>query len=123
MPIDARDVADVTTDPATAATEKTAVLYRMALPGHLCPSGQKARWLLKSKGYDVDDRLFRTRPEVDAFKEEYGVSTTPQAWIEGKRVGGYSAVYRLSWHTHMANARLVHFGLNDPTGDAEASRY
>lgn len=90
MPKDARDVADVTTDPATAATEKTAVLYRMALPSHLCPSGQKARWLLKSKGYDVDDRLFRTRPEVDAFKEEYGVSTTPQAWIEGKRVGGYS---------------------------------
>lgn len=31
-----RDVADVNTDPATAATGKTAVLYRMALPDHLC---------------------------------------------------------------------------------------
>ena len=92
MPKDTRDVADVTTDPATTATGKTAVLYRMALPNHLCPAGQKARWLLKSKGYDVDDRLFRERPEVDAFKEEFDVPTTPQVWIEGERVGGYDAL-------------------------------
>lgn len=92
MPKDTRDVADVMTDPATAATGKTAVLYRMALPNHLCPSGQKARWLLKSKGYDIDDRLFRERPEVDAFKEEYDVPTTPQVWIDGERVGGYDAL-------------------------------
>ena len=90
MPKDTRDVAEVSTDPATAATGKTAVLYRMALPDHLCPSGQKARWLLDSKGYDVDDRLFRTRAEVDAFKAEHGVPTTPQVWIEGERVGGYT---------------------------------
>ncbi|NNE50935.1 MAG: glutaredoxin [Sulfitobacter sp.] len=92
MPKDTRDVADVATDPATAATGKTAVLYRMALPDHLCPSGQKARWLLYRKGYDVDDRLFRDRSEVDAFKEEYGVPTTPQVWIEGERVGGYDTL-------------------------------
>lgn len=90
MPKDTRDVTEVTTDPAAAASGKTAVLYRMALPDHLCPSGQKARWLLKSKGYEVDDRLFRARPEVDAFKKEYDVPTTPQIWIEGERVGGYS---------------------------------
>ena len=90
MPKDTRDAADVTTDPAAAATGKTAVLYRMALPGHLCPSGQKARWLLERQGYDVDDRLFRTRDEVDAFKALHGVATTPQAWIEGERVGGYT---------------------------------
>lgn len=95
MPKDTRVVADVTTDPVTDATGKTAVLYRMSLPDHLCPSGQKARWLLKSKGYDVDDRVFRTRPEVDAFKEEYSVSTTPQVWIEGKRIGGYSDLREL----------------------------
>ncbi|MCQ0972060.1 glutaredoxin [Paracoccus sp. TK19116] len=87
---DTRDVADVTTAPAIAAIGKTAVLYRMALPDHLCPSGQKASWLLKSKGYQVDDRLFRTRAEVDAFKAEHGVKTTPQVWIEGERVGGYT---------------------------------
>ena len=90
MPKDTRDVADVATDPAAAATGRTAVLYRMALPDHLCPAGQKSRWLLKSKGYEVDDRLFRAREEVDAFKEAHGVATTPQAWIEGERVGGYT---------------------------------
>jgi glutaredoxin len=85
-----RDVSDVGGDPAAAATGRTAVLYRMALPDHLCPSGQKARWLLDRKGYEVDDRLFRTRAEVDAFKAEHGVPTTPQVWIEGERVGGYT---------------------------------
>lgn len=89
---DTSDAADVTTDPAKAATGKTAVLYRMALPDHLCPAGQKTRWLLKSKGYDVDDRLFRERPEVDAFKKEFDVPTTPQVWIEGERIGGYDAL-------------------------------
>ena len=87
---DTRDAADVRTDPARAATGKTAVLYRMALPDHLCPSGQKSRWLLDRHGYEVDDRLFRTRAEVDAFKAEHGVATTPQTWIEGARVGGYT---------------------------------
>ena len=77
-------------DAAAAAEGRTAVLYRMALPDHLCPSGQKARWLLERHGYEVDDRLFRTRAEVDAFKAEHDVRTTPQAWIEGERVGGYT---------------------------------
>ena len=90
MPKDTRDATEATTDPACDATGKTAVLYRMALPDHLCPAGQKSRWLLKRTGYDVDDRLFRTRAEVDAFKAERDVATTPQAWIEGERVGGYT---------------------------------
>ena len=92
MPCDTQDVADVTADPAASATGKTAVLYRMALPNHLCPSGQKARWLLERNGYEVDDRLFRARSEVDAFKAQYDVPTTPQVWIEGKRIGGYDAL-------------------------------
>jgi len=90
MPKDTNDVADVDTNPAEAAVGKTAVLYRMALPDHLCPSGQKARWLLERQGYRVDDRLFRTRTEVDAFKAAHDVKTTPQIWIEGERAGGYS---------------------------------
>lgn len=90
MPKDTRDVADVATDPAADATGKTAVIFRMALPDHLCPSGQKARWLLETKGYKVDDRLFRERAEVDAFKRTYDVATTPQIWIEGAQIGGYS---------------------------------
>ena len=51
--------------------EKTAVLYRMVLPDHICPYGWKARHLLRSRGYKVDDRLLTTRAEVDAFKEYY----------------------------------------------------
>ena len=92
MPKNAQNTADVTTDPATAARGTKAVLYRMALSNHLCPSGQKALWLLKRNGFEVDDRLFRERPEVDTFKEEYGVPTTPQVWIDGERVGGYDAL-------------------------------
>ena len=96
---DTRNVSEVSTDPAAAATGKTAVLYRMALPNHLCPSGQKARWLLDRKGYTVDDRVFRTRDEVDAFKARFDVPTTPQIWIEGARVGGYDALrQRLTDH-------------------------
>ncbi|MGR3436100.1 MAG: MauE/DoxX family redox-associated membrane protein [Shimia sp.] len=77
---------------ARAATK--AVLYRMALPDHLCPSGQKAAWRLRRAGYDVDDRLFRTRAEVDAFKAEHDVATTPQIWIDGERIGGHDALRR-----------------------------
>ena len=77
-------------DPAHDATGRTAVLYRMVLPDHLCPSGLKARWLLRRKGYSVIDRPLTTRAETDAFKARHGVATTPQAWIEGRRIGGYS---------------------------------
>lgn len=89
MPKDTHDATGFAIAPAQAATGKTAVLYRMDLPNHLCPSGQKARWLLNTKGYTVDDRLLRSRSEVDAFKAKHAVATTPQVWIEGQRVGGY----------------------------------
>ncbi|SFE89264.1 MauE/DoxX family redox-associated membrane protein [Roseivivax sediminis] len=69
---------------------KTASLYRMSMPGHLCPFGLKSKALLEWKGYKVDDHLLTSRPEIDAFKEAHGVQTTPQAWIDGDRVGGFS---------------------------------
>lgn len=69
---------------------RRAILYRMALPDHLCPSGQKARFLLRRRGYDIEDHLLRTREEVDALKARLGVSTTPQVFIGGERIGGYS---------------------------------
>lgn len=71
-------------------TGKTASLYRMVLPDHLCPSGLKARWLLESEGYEVEDHALLTREETDAFKAQHGVGTTPQAWIDGQRIGGYT---------------------------------
>ncbi|MBW0145609.1 glutaredoxin family protein [Sphingomicrobium clamense] len=65
-------------------------LHRMVMPDHLCPSGLKALDLLKREGFEVDDRPLTSRPEVDAFKAEHGVATTPQIWIGDERIGGYS---------------------------------
>ncbi|WP_163846183.1 glutaredoxin family protein [Pseudooceanicola aestuarii] len=68
---------------------RTATLYRMDMPDHLCPFGLKSRWLLRRKGYAVDDHLLTNRRETDAFQRKHDVTTTPQTWIEGTRIGGY----------------------------------
>jgi glutaredoxin len=78
----------------TASTASTATLYRMVLPTHTCPYGLKARHLLRSEGYVVDDRWLVTRAETDAFKAQHGVKTTPQAFIDGERIGGYDDLRR-----------------------------
>lgn len=77
-----------------SAPGKTAVVYRMVMPDHVCPYGRKALWLLKRKGYAVEDRHLKTRAETDAFKGEHGVATTPQTFIDGRRVGGYDDLRR-----------------------------
>lgn len=66
----------------------------MVMPGHVCPWGLKARHLLRSRGYQVDDRWLTTRDQVDAFKAEHGVSTTPQVFIDGLRIGGHDDLRR-----------------------------
>lgn len=75
-------------------TEKRAVLFRMVMPGHVCPWGLKARHLLKSRGFAVEDHWLRTREETDAFKQAHGVRTTPQTFIGGERIGGYDDLRR-----------------------------
>jgi glutaredoxin len=71
-----------------------AVLYRMVMPEHVCPYGLKAKHLLESRGYAVEDHWLKTREETDAFKAEHGVKTTPQAFIGGERIGGYDDLRR-----------------------------
>lgn len=71
-----------------------AILYRMVMPGHTCPYGLKARHLLKRRGFAIDDRWLTTRAEVDAFKAEHGVQTTPQTFIDGVRIGGHDDLRR-----------------------------
>jgi glutaredoxin len=71
-------------------SRKTASLYRMAMPGHLCPFGLKSKSLLKRKGFEIDDNLLTTRDEVDAFKKAHGVATTPITFIGGEQIGGYT---------------------------------
>ena len=73
---------------------KTATLYRMVMPTHTCPYGIKALDLLKRKGFEVEDHHLNTREATDAFKVEHGVKTTPQTFIDGKRVGGYDDLRR-----------------------------
>ena len=67
---------------------RAATLYRMVLPTHECPYGVRSKAMLEKAGYSIEEHILATRPDVDAFKEEHGVATTPQIFIEGKRVGG-----------------------------------
>jgi glutaredoxin 3 len=70
------------------AEDKTATLYRMVLPDHVCPFGVRAKQMLEGSGFSVDDRILGSRQEVDAFEDEQGVDTTPQVFIDGERIGG-----------------------------------
>lgn len=74
--------------------EKTAILYRMVMPEHVCPYGRKSLWLLKRKGYQVDDRHLTSRAETDAFKAQHDVKNTPQTFIAGQRIGGHDDLRR-----------------------------
>ena len=77
-----------------AASAKKAVLHRMVMKDHICPWGLKSLHLLKSNGYEVEDRHLTTREAIDAFKARHGVATTPQTFINRERVGGYDDLKR-----------------------------
>ena len=68
---------------------KTAKLYRMVTSQHICPFGLRSKDLLEREGFEVEDHQLSSREETDAFKQQYDVETTPQTFIDGKRVGGY----------------------------------
>jgi len=70
-------------------TDRQARLYRMATPEHNCPFGMKTLDLLQREGFEVEDHPLRSRAETDAFKDEHGVETTPQVFIDDERIGGY----------------------------------
>ncbi len=74
---------------------RTATLYRMVLPDHVCPFGVRAKQLLQHAGYTIEEHILRSREAVDAFKAEHGVDTTPQVFIDGRRIGGSDAVAEL----------------------------
>jgi glutaredoxin len=83
---------------------KTAQLYRMVMPDHLCPYGLKSKDLLERQGFTVEDHHLKTREETDAFQREHEVDTTPQTFIDGRRIGGYDDLRE-------------HFGKEDKQGD------
>ena len=80
------------------AAGKTARLYRMVMPDHVCPYGLKSKALLERKGYAVDDHHLTTRAETDAFKTAHDVETTPQTFIGDERIGGYDALRAFFGH-------------------------
>jgi len=67
---------------------QTATLHRMVLPDHECPFGVRAKGMLEQAGYQVDDRPLTSRAEVDAFKKEHNLTTTPLIFIGEECVGG-----------------------------------
>lgn len=71
-------------------TKKTAKIYRMKTNNHICSFGLRAKALLKKKGYLINDNLLKTTEEVDYFKRKHDVKTTPQIFIDDKRIGGLS---------------------------------
>ena len=68
---------------------KKAILYRMVTKEHICPYGLRSKDLLEREGYSVEDSHLTSRNDTDDFKQKHGVETTPQTFIEEKRVGGY----------------------------------
>lgn len=93
---------------ARANDAPRAVLYRMDMPEHHCPFGLKSKHLLERKGFAVEDHTLESRAATDDFMAEEGVETTPQAYIDGERIGGYDDLRR-------------HFGLE--VRDSEATTY
>ena len=79
--------------------DRKATLYRMVLPDHTCPFGLRARQMLDQHGFEVDEHILGSREEVDAFKAEQGVDTTPQIFIGGERIGGSDELERLLTET------------------------
>ena len=71
---------------------QSVVLYRMILPEHTCPFGVRTKEMLETAGLEFEDRILSSREEVEAFKAEHGVATTPQTFIDGERIGGSDEV-------------------------------
>jgi glutaredoxin len=60
----------------------------MKLSDHECPFGLLARRMLDDAGFEVEEHLLTSRDDVDAFKEEQQVATTPIIFIDGEKIDG-----------------------------------
>lgn len=89
-------------------TQKKAVVYRMMTDSHTCPFGLKTVDLLRREGYEIADHHLTSQQQIDDFKAEHNVKTTPQTFIDGERIGGYEAVRKY---------------LGKPVKDPEATTY
>ena len=62
----------------------------MDLPDHACPWGLKALRRLQEQQIPFEDHRLTCDAEVQAFKAQHQVATTPQIFSNSKRIGGYS---------------------------------
>ena len=76
------------------AANPTASLTRMVLPDHECPFGVRAKAMLEQSGFTIDEHILASRDEVEAFKAENGIATTPLIVIDGETIGGSSDLER-----------------------------
>ncbi|MEC7120809.1 MAG: glutaredoxin [Pseudomonadota bacterium] len=68
----------------------TVRVYRKHIAGQPCPWGQKAVDLLDQHHIAFDDHLLTSIDQVDVFKAEHQVQTTPQIFVGDDRIGGYT---------------------------------
>jgi glutaredoxin 3 len=76
------------------AKDQQIQLYRMVLPTHTCPFGLLAKRMLEDAGLPFEDKLLETREQVDFFKSQHDVATTPQVFVDGERIGGSEELAR-----------------------------
>ena len=74
--------------------QRKAVLHRMVLPDHECPYGVRAKQMLTEAGYDIEEHILGSREEVESFKDEHDLATTPLIIIDGEEIGGASDLER-----------------------------
>jgi glutaredoxin len=48
----------------------------------------RAKELLETNGFEINDHIFQSHGDADRFMSENGVDTTPQVFIDGERIGG-----------------------------------
>ncbi len=78
----------------TGGLAKLAYVYRVVTPQHTCRYGLKSVELLREQGFLVEEHILASRSDEDDFKAKHQVKTTPQTFIDGKRIGGYNDVRR-----------------------------
>ena len=71
-------------------SKKTAKIYRMKTDHHVCSHGLRALALLKKNDFLIVDNILKTKEEADHFKKQHNIKTTPQIFIDDKRIGGFS---------------------------------
>lgn len=93
----------------STTTTRTADIYRLVTDEHICPYGLKSLDLLQREGLEVNDHQLRSEEEASALREELGVETTPQTFIDGELIGTLDDLRR-------------HFGRDVPA-DSDGTSY